>query len=57
MNERVELLGSNHLHTIEEVMRGVKQEMADLRKELNEHAKDEIRALDKILIHLEERHE
>lgn len=56
-SERIDALETNHLHTLESIMQDVRQEMSELRRELNEHSKEEIRALDRILIHLEEKHE
>lgn len=46
-------LKENHLHTIETIMSNTKQEISELRRELNEHSQQEVVLLNKIVFLLE----
>ena len=46
-------LRENHLHTLEIIMRDMKQESTELRRELSDHAAQELVLLNKIIVLLE----
>ena len=54
LKELVELK-ENHLHSLEIVMQDMKHETSELRKELNAHAQEELRIMDKIVVLLEKK--
>ena len=46
-------LRENHLHALEIIMRDMKQESTELRRELSDHAAQELVLLNKIIVLLE----
>lgn len=55
LSEKIEALGGNHLHTLEEMLRDMKENNNELRRTMEEHSRDEIQRLDKIIIYLEKK--